>query len=204
MIVQVLLVAFIISYLGSIPPGAINVSVMQMAMQGKRRAAIFFSLAASMVEFVYAGLTVKFQIFLNTKTILSEYFLFITAGALIVVGVLNLFSKQSSKDVHPETMVKGRQGFKRGILLGALNPMTIPFWLMITAYLQNHGWVELSGMGFWSYLIGLTAGTFFMLMTVLRLGRKFTQISDNVFLVHRLPGLVLIGLGIYNLVKWWW
>ena len=167
MILQVFLVSFIISYLGSIPPGVANVSVVQMAIQNHKRAAIFFSLSASLVEFLYAGLTVKFQIFLKESTQLEDYFQIITIIALIVVGILSLRSKSKSSDVHGEEMAKGRAGFKRGIVLGFLNPMTIPFWLMVTAYIQNHDLIPLDGMAYWFYLIGISSGTFLLLMTVL-------------------------------------
>jgi len=202
MIVQVLLVAFVISYLGSIPPGVANVSVVQMAIQKHKRAAIFFSLSAALVEFLYAGLTVKFQIFLKESTQLEDYFQLITIIVLIVVGIMSLRSKARSADVHGEEIAKGRTGFKRGIVLGFLNPMTIPFWLMVTAYIQSHGIISLEGSSYWFYLIGISSGTFALLMTVLWLGNKFTRISDNQLLVHKVPGILLIGLGIYTLVTW--
>jgi len=203
MILEVFLITFVISYLGSIPPGVANVSVMQMGMKNHKRAAIFFSLSASLVEFLYAGLTVKFQIFLQTSTKLENIFHLITATALIGVGILSLRSKSTSSDVHGQEIAKGRDGFKKGIVLGFLNPMTIPFWLMVTAYIQNHQIIPLDGAAYWTYLAGISSGTFVLLMTVLWLGKKFTRISDNQLLVHKVPGILLIGLGIYTLVAWY-
>lgn len=202
MIVQVFLIAFIISYLGSIPPGVANVSVVQMAMQNHKRAAIFFSLSASLVEFFYTALALKFQLFLKSSTQLEDYFQIITATALVGVGILSLRSKAKSADVHGEEIAKGRAGFKRGIVLGFLNPMAIPFWLMVTAYIQNHEIIPLDGSAYWIFLLGSSSGTFLLLMTVLWLGNKFTRISDNQLLVHKVPGILLIGLGIYTFVKW--
>ena len=202
MIIQVFVLAFIISYLGSIPPGIVNVSVMQMGIQNHKRAAVFFSLSASLVEFLYAGLTVKFQIFLKHSTQLEDHFQIITAIALVGVGILSLLSKAKSADVHGEEITKGRVGFRRGIILGFLNPMTIPFWLMVTAYIQNHDVVPLEGSAYWLYIGGISSGTFCLLMSVLWLGNKFVNISDNQLLVHKCPGILLIGLGVYTLVKW--
>lgn len=203
MILEVVLITFIISYLGSIPPGVANVSVMQMAMQNHKRAAVFFSISASLVEFLYAGLTVKFQIFLQRSTQLEAYFQIITAVALVAVGLLNLRNKSSTGSVKSQDSVRGRDGFKKGIVLGFLNPMTIPFWLMVTAYIQNHDVIPLDGINYWMYLVGISTGTFALLMTVLWLGNKFTRISDNQLLVHKVPGILLIGLGIYTFVSWY-
>lgn len=201
MILQTLIVAFVVSYIGSIPPGTINVSVMQLAILNKRRAAVFFAFAASSVEFIYAGITVQFHIFLNNNEVIADYFRIITSIALIGLGLSNIFSKSTSSSVKVDTKLTGRHGFARGVLLGVLNPMTIPFWLAITTYLENDQWVNVDGYGFWMYLIGLSTGTFCLLLTVNALGKRFTRIADNPFIVHKVPGFLLFGLGVYFLIK---
>ena len=197
---QTLIVAFVVSYVGSIPPGTINVSVMQLAIQKRRRAAVFFAFAASAVEFVYAGFTVQFHILLNNNESLADYFRIITSVALIGLGLWNIFSKSTSDSVIVNSE-KGRHGFLRGMMLGILNPMSIPFWLAITTYLENDDLISVEGFGFWAYLIGLSAGTFCLLITVNALGNRFTKIANNKFLMHRVPGLILLGIGVYFLIK---
>ncbi len=197
---QTLIVAFVVSYVGSIPPGTINVSVMQLAIQRRRRAAIFLAFAASAVEFVYAGFTVQFHILLTSNPTLSIYFKIITSLALIILGLWNILSKMTSESVMVKGE-KGRHGFLRGVLLGIFNPMTIPFWLAITTYLENDNLVSVQGFCFWLYLIGLAAGTFCLLLTVNALGNKFTRVADNQFVVHKVPGIMLLGIGVYFLLK---
>ena len=144
---QTLIVAFVVSYIGSIPPGTINVSVMQLAMQHKRRVAFFFAFAASAVEFIYAGVTVQFHIFLDNNEVIADYFRIITSVTLIILGLWNLFSTSTSASVKVSSE-KGRHGFLRGMVLGILNPMTIPFWLAITTYLENDNLVDVDGVWF--------------------------------------------------------
>ncbi|MEQ8583960.1 MAG: LysE family transporter [Marinoscillum sp.] len=200
---QVMIIAFVVSYLGSIPPGTINITSMQLSVQKHGRAAFFFALAASITEFVYAGVTVRFQIFLSEKPYFTENFQIITALAMLVLGIANLLTKTNSQSLlSKSTALKGRNGFKRGVILGVLNPLTIPFWLTVTAYLQNHRLISLSGAHFWLYLCGISLGTFALLLTVNRLGARFTNIADNQLLVHRLPGIVFILLGLYNFIDW--
>lgn len=201
MIIQTLIVSFAISYVGSIPPGTINVSVMQLSILKKHRAAIFLSIAASLVEFVYAGLTVQFHLYLNTHQEIANYFRVITAVALIGLGLWNLLATTTSSSIKVDTNLTGRHGFSRGLILGILNPMTIPFWLAITTYLENDGLIDVTALGFWTYLIGLSSGTFCLLLTVDALGKRFTQISENKYIVHRVPGFLLLGLGVYYLMK---
>ncbi len=200
---QVFIIAFVVSYLGSIPPGTINITSMQLSVQNHRRAAFFFALAASITEFAYAGVTVRLQLFLSEKPFFTEYFQIITALAMLALGVANLLTKTNSQSLLSKTTTpKGRNGFKLGVILGVLNPLTIPFWLAVTAYLQNHRLISLSGVNFWLYLSGISIGTFALLLTVNRLGARFTNIADNQLLVHRLPGIIFILLGLYNFIDW--
>jgi len=200
---QVFIIAFVVSYLGSIPPGTINITSMQLSVQNHQRAAFFFALAASITEFAYAGVTVRLQLFLSEKPFFTEYFQIITALAMLALGVANLLTKTNSQSLLSKTTTpKGRNGFKLGVILGVLNPLTIPFWLAVTAYLQNHRLISLSGVNFWLYLSGISIGTFALLLTVNRLGARFTNIADNQLLVHRLPGIIFILLGLYNFIDW--
>lgn len=203
MSIQVLIIAFVVSFLGSIPPGTINITSMQLSVQGQARAAFYFALAASLTEFVYAGITVRFSIFLSERPVFTENFQIITAVAMLILGIANLISKSSTKSFMADEDLKGRNGFKKGVVLGVLNPLTIPFWLAVTAFLQNHRLIHLNGQYFWFYLIGISTGTFCLLLTVNKLGSKFTAIADNQLAVHKIPGVVFICLGVYNLIDWW-
>lgn len=204
MSLQVLVIAIIVSYLGSIPPGTINITSMQLSVQHHHRAAFYFALGASLTELIYAGITVRFQIFLSSRPGFTDNFQVITAIAMIVLGVINLFARTNTQLLIAKAgSLKGRSGFKRGVVLSILNPLTIPFWLTVTAYLQSNHWIQLNGMLFWWYLLGLASGTFGLLLTVNKLGAKFTSIAENNFLVHKVPGIIFISLGVYNLTSWY-
>lgn len=201
---EVFITAFIVSYLGSIPPGTINISVMQMSIQNQRRAALYFGLGAALIELVYVAITVKFQQFLYEHERLTVAFQIVTGIVLVILGIINLRSKITSKNFLPHGSIRRRTGFKRGVTLGLLNPMTVPFWLIVTNYLVTHHWVTVTGENFWAYVTGLAVGTFFLMITVDFLGSKFQKISDNTLLVHRIPGILFILMGFYTFWKITW
>ena len=201
--IRVFSIAFIVSFLGSVPPGTINITTMQLSVRHHQRAALFFALAASLTEFVYAGVTVKFQIFLSDQPAFTQNFQLITALAMIVLGIVNLIAKKrSTKSMDQSEGMKGRNGFKRGVVLGLLNPLTIPFWLAVTAYLQNHQLITLSGAHFWWYLAGISTGTFALLLSVMKLGLRFSHVAENEFIVYKIPGIIFLLLGLYNIIDW--
>lgn len=201
---SVFIVATIVSFVGSIPPGTINISVMQLAIKHRRSTAIAFGAAAALVELFYAGLTVRFHIFLTENTNITEYFHIIAGTAMIVLGFLNLRSQTKTGDVKTiDDQIKKRNAFKKGAILGIANPLTVPFWLAVTAYLQKHEWITLDGVNLYAYAIGISAGTFILLLLVTQLGSKFKAIANNRIIVHIVPGILFICMGLYSYYQWY-
>ncbi|MGB3465862.1 MAG: LysE family transporter [Cyclobacteriaceae bacterium] len=197
--ISVLLVAMTVSFVGSIPPGTINISVMQLAIKQRRSAAIAFGAAAALVELFYAGFTVRFHIFLTENTGITDYFHLIAGTAMITLGFLNLKSKTGAKDVRSvDEEVRRRNAFRKGVILGIANPLTVPFWLAVTAYLQKHQWITLDGYNLYAYSVGIAIGTFILLLIVTQLGSKFRAIADNRLIVHIIPGTLFILMGLYS------
>jgi threonine/homoserine/homoserine lactone efflux protein len=196
---SIFLVALVVSFVGSIPPGSINITTLQYALNGRKWAALAFALAAAAVEFFYAGLAVKFQIYLTENIHISNWFKWITSGVLIVLGIYNLFKKPSVR--KKEEVGEKRNAFLKGVLIAATNPLAIPFWLVVTAYLDGLDWIELNDDNFLNYVAGVSSGTFLLLFIVTQVGGRFTAIQHNAFVMYRIPGIVLIAMGIWTMLK---
>lgn len=198
-IITLFSLAFFFSFIGSIPPGSINISTLQYAITKRVKAAYSFAAASALTEYLYAAIAVRFQIYLTENASISQYFQVITGSVLILLGLLNLFKKAvKAKD---ETKGEKRNAFKKGVLLSLTNPLSIPFWLMVTGYLQSMNWVALTDQNFYIYVAGVSTGTFCLLATVINLGNKFTAIQDNTFLIYKVPGLIFIVMGVWSFVS---
>lgn len=192
-------IAFFFSFIGSIPPGSINITTLQYSLERRIKAAYSFAAASAMTEYLYAAIAVRFQIYLTASAQVSQYFQIITGSVLLLLGIFNLLKKPVESKV--EISGEKRNAFKKGVLLSLANPLAIPFWLMVTAYLQSMGWIVLTDQNFWIYVAGISTGTFCLLATVIQLGARFNAIQGNAFLIYRVPGLIFIGMGIWSFVS---
>ncbi len=199
-LISTFLVGLLFSYLGSVPPGMINISVLQMSVQNKKGAALSFTTAAVLVEFIYAAIAVRFQIFLTENTSITGYFQLITASVLIIIGLVNLFKKRGGS-LEPRKGEK-RNAFKRGILISLANPLVIPFWLAVTAYLHSMNWIILVDSAFWLYISGISTGTFLLLTTIMLLTSRYSLLLNNHFIVYHVPGLIFIAMGLWSMYQW--
>ena len=194
----VFLMGFVFSFIGSIPPGTLNVTVMQLGLEKKLNIALRFALAVAIVEYPYAWIGVQFQYYLTSTPVVIENFQVIAAIVMTALGIYNLLPSRT-----PTGFAKkfSESGFRRGIVLSILNPMAIPYWMGFTAYLKAQGWINLSTTGLLhSYVFGTAVGTMALLSVLIFFAQRLAPYVQGSKWIKIIPGLVLLGLGLY---AWW-
>lgn len=200
MILQVFLISALISFFGTIPPATINVTVLQLALKDRAKQALALALGAAFIDASYAGLSVKVAAYLEQYVAFSNSFFLIAALVLLTLGTISLTGKLNPevKDLEKQSKI----GLGQGLLLGLFNPLAMPFWLGWISVLQLNGWINVEGFNYWAFIMGAFVGEVSLLMIVIRIGERFTRISENRLLVSIIPGAVLVLLGLANLVQW--
>ncbi len=192
-------IAFAFSFMGSVPPGTINLTVLQLGLEKKLSIALRFGAAAALIEYPYGWIAVKFATLIMSSPSIVVNFQLISGSVMVVLGILNLWAaaKPTSFSVR-----FSNSGFRRGFILGLLNPMAIPFWIAMTAYLKSQRWIDLtSAARLHSYLVGIVAGGFTLLVVLAYLAGKVAPLFRHQGILKRIPGVVLILLGLYAFAR---
>jgi threonine/homoserine/homoserine lactone efflux protein len=199
-ILQNLFIAFVFSFIGSIPPGTLNLTVLQLGLERKLSIALRFAIAAALIEYPYAWLAVAFEKWITASPTILDNFKLITALVMTALGALALWSARKPTVFATKFQ---ESGFRRGIALSILNPLALPFWIAITAYLNVHGWINLStGSQLHSYLLGISLGAFALLMLVAYLARLVMTVYQPGSRIKLIPGFVLLALGLYAFIEY--
>ena len=193
---KLFLVAFAFSFIGSIPPGSINLSVIQLALKRQLYAAFRFALAAALVEFGYAYIAVEFQFYITSSPLIQDNFTLISAIVLIILGAVNLIPKKNKRRMEIKLE---DSGFRKGVLISLANPLAIPFWIAVTAYLQANNWILLERTNLVIYILGISTGTLSLLALLAVVAEKASNYIRNESLIRKIPGAVLLILGLYSL-----
>jgi threonine/homoserine/homoserine lactone efflux protein len=200
MIVQVFLVGLIISFIGSIPPGTLNLAVLQLGMEQKIKTALRFALAVSIIEYPYAWIGVVFEDWVTSSPIIVDNFQLITAIVMTLIGAFSIWSARKPSEFSVRF---NESGFRRGIVLSILNPMAIPFWVAYTAFLKSQGWIDISTP--WlvhSYVLGTAVGVMILLIIFAFLAKRLAHhVKDN-RIVKMVPGVTLLLLGLYAFINY--
>ncbi len=194
------LLGFFFSFIGSIPPGTINLTCVQLGLEKKIGIAWRFSIAASVMEYPYAWIAVEFAEWITSSPVIVDNMQLITAIVMTVLGILTLWSSTKPSTFSAKL---NESGYMRGVILSILNPLAIPFWVGATAYLNSLEWIDLSTpLRLHSYLVGVCLGTFVILIMLAYLAKRvIAQFSQNSW-INRIPGIALIILGIYAFIQY--
>ena len=200
MIIQVFIIGVVISFMGSIPPGTLNLAVLQLGMEKKVKAALRFALAVSIIEYPYAWIAVVFEDWITSTPVIVENFQLITAVVMLVIGVFSVWTARKPSEL---SIKFNESGFRRGIVLSILNPMSIPFWIAYTAFLKSQGWIDLTTS--WrvhSYVFGTSVGVMILLTLLAFLANRLASYAKDNRVVKLIPGITLLVLGFYALIKY--
>ncbi len=200
MLIQVFIIGVVFSFLGSIPPGTLNLAVLQLGMEHKIKTALRFSLAVAIIEYPYAWIAVVFEDWITSSPIVVDNFQLITAVVMTAIGGFSIWSARKPSEFSVRF---NESGFRRGLILSILNPMAIPFWVAYTAFLKSQGWIDLSTSWFvHSYVFGTSVGVMILLVLFTFLAQKLSSYVKDNRVVKLIPGVTLLVLGLYAFGKY--
>ncbi|NOT73443.1 MAG: LysE family transporter [Cyclobacteriaceae bacterium] len=199
MILQGFIIGAIASFLGSIPPGTLNILVLQLGLENKLKAALRFSIAVALVEYPYTWIAVEFEGWITSSPVVQENFKLLAASVMVILGLLGLWAARKPSII---TMKLQESGFRRGLLLSLLNPQGIPWWIGMTAYLKSQGWITIdTGLTLHSYLFGTAVGVLALLILVAFMAQRVSSLIQHSRLMTLLPSLVLLALGLVTFAR---
>src|SRR5882672_678449 len=196
----VFFLGFFFSFIGSIPPGTLNVSILQLSLQHKIAIATRFAFAVAIIEYPYAWIGVQFEYWITSSSVVVENFQLIAAIVMTGLAIFNLWPSKESPTGFAKKF--SESGFRRGIALSILNPMAIPYWMGFTAYLKAEGWISLSSTGLLhTYVFGTAIGALALLLLLIKFAQRLAPYVQGSKWIKIIPGLVLLALGLYAFAR---
>lgn len=193
-------VGMVVSFLGSIPLGTVNLKVVQTTVNHNVKAGLMVAAGATLVELFYSWIALKFSGFLIENSQIDSY---IQIGVIPVFFILGLYNylKEHNADVQTGH-VKKTVSFVNGLLIGIVNPLQIPFWIAYGTLLMSNHWIENEDSYINVFIIGIVTGSFLLLSILAfsskRISNKLKITGSN---LNKFIGIVFFLLALYQLGK---
>tara|TARA_B100002003_G_scaffold219656_1_gene221488 strand:- start:3978 stop:4598 length:621 start_codon:yes stop_codon:yes gene_type:complete len=192
------LVALLACFLGTIPFGPINLSVVKATVDHDKRCGAEVALAAALIEIGEALVAIFFGMLISSYLESSLVVRFTIATAFIALAVI-VFTRKSNPTLS-ESQVEQGSFFKKGLLIAALKPQAIPFWIFALAAISQYFNFEYTGIYLAAFLAGVFLGKLLALYGfVVASGYLKTHLAESSQLVNKVLAAVLLFIGISQL-----
>jgi threonine/homoserine/homoserine lactone efflux protein len=153
-----------ISFLGSLPLGTLNVAAMQLGIYEGIKQALLFSFGSLLVEMIYVRISLVGINWIQKQQKLMRIMQWITLGIIVALACFSFYAAMqnpsgvSNAGVNPYKDIAVNR-FLLGMGLCAINPVQIPFWFGWSTVLFSKKILEPAPAQYNSYIVGIGLGT---------------------------------------------
>lgn len=204
-------IGIVLNAMGYIPPGNINLTVAQLAINKGMRQVWYFIISFSFVEVFFTFGMMRFARWamsdINPNEAVSE----VRLGTLvdcfmilmfIVMGTITWVNRKKTPKTSNTKEDKRSGSVLYGLILGVLNPVQIPFWLFFGNYVILHEWIETDYLSLIIFSLGSGVGSALALYVYAHFAtfiqEKFALSS---LIINKSIAIFLYALAVYLIIK---
>ena len=142
-LLKIFFTGMLVSFLGSLPLGTLNIAAMQISVTEGITAAMLFSIGSLIVEIIYVRLSLVAMDWIRKQEKILKALEWITLVIVLALAASSFLPK-----------------FFLGFVMSALNPVQIPFWFGWSTVLFTKKVLLPRSDHYNSYILGIGIGTF--------------------------------------------
>lgn len=194
--------AFVVSFLGSVQPGPVNLAVLASSIQKQNRNAVLVAIGGSIPEFIFCYIAIKASYLVLSLSYLFQYFQIALAIIFLIAGIYLWLNKTNITN-----KINNYNGIVLGLSLAILNPQLIIFWTTVITYIQINNLLQPvafnNPISLLAFCFGSSLGAFILHITLIAFSRKFITIGIVKFFKYadKTIGTIFIILSIFQIIK---
>lgn len=158
-LLKIFLTGMLISFLGSLPLGTLNIAAMQIAISDGIHPAILFSLGSLTAEVIYVRLSLVAMDWVRKQQRIFKILEWVTL-VIVVALAISSFYAALHPSVHKNIILSSRvHRYLLGLTMSAVNPVQIPFWFGWSTVLFTKKVLLPRNSHYNLYIVGIGLGT---------------------------------------------
>ena len=201
-LVKVFFWGMMISFLGSIPLGTLNVAAMQISVQESIINAMYFSLGSLIVEMIYVRISLVGINWIRKQKKLFRWMEWITLAIVVALAIGSFVAAMQPHHAKNVMLNNNINRFLLGAMLSAITPMQIPFWFGWSTVLFTKNILQPKNSFYNFYIVGIGIGTF-LGNCVFIFGGKWIilKLNNNQNLLNWIIGGIFAATAVIFLIK---
>ncbi|HEX2846506.1 MAG TPA: LysE family transporter [Chitinophagaceae bacterium] len=203
-LLRIFFTGMLVSFLGSLPLGTLNIAAMQIAISDGISSALLFSCGSLLVEVVYVRLSLVAMDWVRKQDKLFRILEWVTLAIVLALAISSFYAAAHPKVEKNVILSSTLPRFVLGIVMSAVNPVQIPFWFGWSTVLftkkillprQDHYNTYIGGIG-----LGTLAGNCVFIFGGLLIASK---INNNQHVLNWVIGGIFSVTALIQLWKIW-
>jgi len=200
MIILYFFIGLVLSFLGSIPIGLITLTITQRTLEKGRTSGLMIALGATIMEFVYTFVALISLDIFSKNDMIGQYIKMFATVVFLGMGLYYFFKKNTS-DLKT-TPTYDYFDFLRGIAVGAMNLLIVPFWIFLGLWLESNGYIFDNYSIITVFSIGSAIGALLMFLIYIWMSESIINKSKQIKkYTNKAVGVLFLGLGIFQLIQ---
>ncbi len=181
----------VVSFLGSLPLGTLNIAAMQIAITEGIMSAVMFSLGSLTAEMVYVRLSLFAMDWVRRQEKIFKLLEWITLLVVLALAIASFYAALHPS-VEDNVILNNRSSYYLlGLIMSAVNPVQIPFWFGWSTVLFTRGVLHSKTSHYNIYIFGIGLGTLLGNCVFIFGGRLAAKsVQDNQPLLNYIIGSV--------------
>ena len=160
-LLKIFFTGMLVSFLGSLPLGTLNILAMKISVEETITAAMLFSFGSLLVEIIYVRLSLVAMDWVRKQEKIFKILEWVTFGIVLALAIASFYAAMHPTvgDARRESLPQMNR-FLFGALMCAVNPVQIPFWFGWSTVLFTKKVLLPRQDHYNSYIGGIGVGTF--------------------------------------------
>lgn len=134
-LIRILFVGMLVSFIGSLPLGTLNVAAMQISISDGITQGMLFSVGSLLVEIIYVRISLVAIDWIRKQDRILKILEWITLIIVIALAAFSFYAAMHTSSGKNMVLSSTLPKFILGFVMSALNPVQIPFWFGWSAVL---------------------------------------------------------------------
>lgn len=202
-LIRIFFWGLLISFLGSLPLGTLNVAAMQIGIQESITDAMYFSIGSLLVEMLYVRISLVGIDWVRKQEKLMKAMEWITLLIILALAIGSFISAMDKSGSAKNMMLDNNMHrFILGIIMCAINPVQIPFWFGWSTILFSKKILEPVNSQYNIYIVGIGIGTLLGNAVFIFGGKLLVQkISNSQQYINWVIGGIFAVTALIQLIK---
>lgn len=159
-LIKIFFTGMLVSFLGSLPLGTLNIAAMQISIADGVKAALLFSAGSLLAEIIYVRISLVAMDWVRKQERIFKILEWVTLIIVVALAAASFYAALHPSQESNVILDSKLNKFILGFTMSAVNPVQIPFWFGWSTVLFTKKILQPRNDHYNSYIIGIGIGTF--------------------------------------------